>query len=120
MKDRIKEIRTIMGLTQKEFAERLGLKQNTIASYEIGKIGVSDTVILSICREFEINENWLRTGNGKMRNILDPDDRYAHNLARLARCSDPTVIRWINAIAETPPQQLKDIEKLLGKIYAKK
>ena len=68
MKDRIKKIRKDAGLTQKEFAERLGLKQNTVATYEMGRIGVSDAVILSICREFNINEEWLRTGYGDMRN----------------------------------------------------
>lgn len=64
MKERIKQIRKSAKLTQQEFAERLGIKQNTVASYEMGRIGISDAVIFSICREFNINEEWLRTGNG--------------------------------------------------------
>ncbi len=62
MKDRIKNIRKEAGLTQKEFAEKLGIKQNTVACYEMGKIGISDSVIFSICREFNISENWIRNG----------------------------------------------------------
>lgn len=63
---RIKEIRHHSGLTQKAFADVLGVKQNTIASYEIGRIIPSDAVVISACREFGINEKWLRTGEGKM------------------------------------------------------
>lgn len=62
MKDRIKQVRKENKLTQKEFAEKLGIKQNTVASYEMGRIGVSDSVIISICREFNVCEEWLRNG----------------------------------------------------------
>ncbi|MBD5395644.1 MAG: helix-turn-helix transcriptional regulator [Lachnospiraceae bacterium] len=118
MKDRIKQVRKDAGLTQKEFAERLGLKQNTIATYEMGKIGVSDTVLLSICREFDINEEWLRTGEGEMQSPISQDDRYAINLGKLQRTDDATIIRWVNAIAETNPEVLKDIENFMKKILA--
>lgn len=73
MKDRLKKIRKDAGLTQKDFAMRLGIKQNTVASYEIGRIGISDAVIFSICREFNINEEWLRTGAGEMYSIQTDD-----------------------------------------------
>lgn len=66
MNNRIKAIRKHENLTQLAFAERLGVKQNTVALYEMGKSGISDSVIKSICREFHINEEWLRTGNGEM------------------------------------------------------
>lgn len=72
LKDRIKK-RKGAGLTQQLFANRLGLKQNTIAVYEMGKSGISDAVINSICREFNINESWLRTGTGEMYNIQTDD-----------------------------------------------
>ncbi len=74
MNDRIKKIRKEGKLTQKEFAERLGIKQNTVASYEMGRIGISDAVINSICREFGINEEWLRNGYGEMYQHVDLDD----------------------------------------------
>lgn len=116
MKDRIKKIRKDAELTQKEFAERLGLKQNTVATYEMGRIGVSDAVIISICREFNINEDWLRTGTGEMYIQPNPDDRYACNVGKLQRADDETIIRWVNAIAETNPEVLKQIEEFMKKI----
>lgn len=74
MKDRIKQIRKENKLTQKEFAERLGIKQNTVASYEMGRIGISDSVIISICREFNISKDWLKNGTGEMNEYTDTDD----------------------------------------------
>lgn len=66
MKDRIKSIRHTLGLTQQKFADRLGVKGNTISQYESGRNAPVDSVISLICREFNVNEDWLRTGKGDM------------------------------------------------------
>lgn len=116
LKDRIKKIRKGMGLTQKEFAERLGIKQNTVAAYEMGRIGISDAIIISICREFNINEQWLRTGKGEMKRKVSEEKRYTLNLANLGKTDNETIIRWVNAIAETNPEVLKEIERFMKKI----
>lgn len=71
MNERIKQVRKHAGLTQQAFADRLGLKQNTIAVIESGKQGTSNQVIVAICREFNVNEEWLRTGAGEM--FREPD-----------------------------------------------
>lgn len=65
MKNRIKQIRKEHKLTQVEFGEKIGVKGNTITNYETGLRNPTDAVILSICREFNVNEEWLRTGNGE-------------------------------------------------------
>lgn len=116
MKERIKELRKSFGLTQQKFADRLGLKRQTIAAYEIGNIEPSDSTILLICKEFEINENWLRTGKGEMKAPINEDDRYSHNLSKLAMTDDETIIRWVNMIAETNPDALKEIENFMKKL----
>ena len=54
------------GLTQAEFGEKIGVKGNTVTGYETGIRSPSDAIIVSICREFGVNEEWLRTGNGEM------------------------------------------------------
>lgn len=64
--ERIKETRKALKLTQQTFADRVGLKQNSIALLESDKRNPSDQLILSICREFRVNETWLRTGEGEM------------------------------------------------------
>lgn len=66
MHERIKKLRKTLDLTQREFGERIGVKPNTIATYEIGRNEPIDAVISLICREFNVNEHWLRTGEGDM------------------------------------------------------
>lgn len=64
MNERIKEIRLFFGLTQVEFGRKIGVKQSAVTGYENGNRQPLDTVITSICREFGVNEEWLRTGEG--------------------------------------------------------
>lgn len=65
MNERIKRIRTELGMTQAEFAEKLNLSQNFIWMIEKGSRDPSDRTISDICREFRVNEIWLRTGVGE-------------------------------------------------------
>ena len=64
--NRIKEVRQSKGLTQSQFSEVIGLSRNYIALIEIGERVPSDRTISDICREFNVNEEWLRTGEGEM------------------------------------------------------
>lgn len=66
MHERLKKLRKALDLTQQKFADKIGMKQNTIAQYEMGRTIPSDAIIFSICREFNVNEEWLRTGSGEM------------------------------------------------------
>ena len=66
MKERIKELRKTLGFTQQKFSEKIGVKRNTVAQYETGRNIPIDSVINLICREFNVNEEWLRTGEGEM------------------------------------------------------
>ncbi len=66
MNVRLKQIRKALNLTQQEFADRLKIKRNTVATYETGKSNPSDAAVSLICREFNIREEWLRDGTGEM------------------------------------------------------
>lgn len=66
MKEQIKKLRKGMNLTQQEFADKIGISRNNIAGYESGGRQPSDAVISLICREFHVNETWLRDGTGEM------------------------------------------------------
>lgn len=63
--NRIKELRNSLKLTQQEFADRLGIKRNAIATYETGKSNPGDSVVALICSKFGVNETWLRSGSGE-------------------------------------------------------
>lgn len=66
IKDRLKSLRKAVGLTQEEFAAKIGIRRNSYANYEIGRNKPIDAVMYSICREYGVRESWLRTGEGEM------------------------------------------------------
>lgn len=66
MNERIKSLRKALGLTQHEFADKLGVKRGTVANYELDRNEPSNSVVSLLCREFDVNETWLRTGEGEM------------------------------------------------------
>ena len=66
MNERIKELRDALGITLEEFGNRLGVTRTAISRLERGNRGVTDQMAISICREFGVNETWLRTGEGEM------------------------------------------------------
>lgn len=70
--ERVKEVRKALRLTQEKFGERIGVKKNTISQIESGINGVTDQLRLAVCREFNVNEDWLRTGEGSM--FVEPDE----------------------------------------------
>lgn len=75
MKERLKKLRKNLDLTQQAFADKIGMKQNTIAQYEMGRTTPSDAIVFSICREFGVNEKWLRNGEGEMFIKSTPYDK---------------------------------------------
>lgn len=115
MKDRIKAIRKEVGLTQTDFGKRIGVKGNTITGYETGLRNPSDAILNSICREFNVNEVWLRTGEGEPFSKIDENDRYIINLGKLAGVDNEFIKNAVNFIAETEPEKLKIIEDFMRK-----
>lgn len=66
MKERIRELRRHLNMTMEEFGARIGLTKSAVSRIENGVNGTTDQTIRSICREFGVNEHWLRTGEGEM------------------------------------------------------
>ena len=75
--ERVKIVRKTIDLTMEKFGERIGLKKAAISIIENGKCSVTDANIKAICREFNVNEAWLRTGEGEMFQDVLPDDEVA-------------------------------------------
>ena len=66
MNERIREIRKEIGLNQVEFATRLGVTGTAISRIEVGERALTEQMLIAICREYNVNEKWLRTGHGEM------------------------------------------------------
>lgn len=65
-RDRIKKLRKELNLTQQEFSEALGVGRGVISMYESGNNKPSEAVLNLICRQYHVNKDWLRTGEGEM------------------------------------------------------
>lgn len=66
MKERIREVREHFGLSMEKFGARIGIGKTSISLLENGKNNPSVQTVALICREFGVNEHWLRTGEGEM------------------------------------------------------
>lgn len=69
MKERLKELRKALGLGQVEFSKRINIAQSTYSQFENGQRELREIHISQICTTFNVNEDWLRTGNGEMFNL---------------------------------------------------
>lgn len=64
--ERVKEVRKALGLTLDKFGEKVGVKKQTVSRIENGVNNVTDQMVLSICREFNVNYDFLMNGEGEM------------------------------------------------------
>ena len=104
MHERIKELRLSLGLTQQEFADRLGIKRGAVANYEIGRNTPIDAVVSLICREFGVSEAWLRDGLGDMIVPSTRQEEIAKYVGELfASKPDPFKERFILMLLRLPP-----------------
>ena len=118
--ERVKELRKQINLTQQAFADRLNLKRNTVGSYEVNVVEPSDRTISDICREFNVNETWLRTGEGEMFNQITQSEKLAAFLADItADEGDDFKRRFMEMLAELEPEDWKLLERMAEKLQKK-
>lgn len=118
--ERVKELRKQINLTQQAFADRLNLKRNTVGSYEVNVVEPSDRTISDICREFNVNETWLRTGEGEMFNQITQSEKLVAFLADItADEGDDFKRRFVEMLAELEPEDWKLLERMAEKLQKK-
>ena len=122
MQNRIKQIRKDAHLTQTAFGERIGVKGNTITNYETGLRVPSDAIILAICREFGVNETWLRTGEGEMYVEYTREEAIAAFVGDLLADEDDDnfKLRLIRVLAGLNEKEWISLERNLRELFADK
>ena len=119
MNTRIKNLRKQLGLTQSEFGEKIGLKGNTITNYENNIRTPSDAVIYSICREFNVNEHWLRSGEGDMFLRLSRNDEIAAYVARVMKDENAYYQqKMLLFFSRLSPEMLRKLEEVAKDILS--
>lgn len=121
MNTRIKLVRKTLKMTQQEFADKIKIKRNTVATYEMGRSIPSDSAIALICREFSVNEDWLRTGKGEMFISKTKDEEIAEMLADIQLLGDDSFkFKLVSALAKLDDAGWSELEKLIDLISEKK
>ena len=113
MHTRINEIVKKSGLTKTDFAKRLGLSQPFVSRICTGESSPSDRTISDICREFNVSEVWLRTGEGDMFNDVDAEQELTDVLAEIAVSDDDLIKRIIRAYWDLDEKEKAAIRKLI-------
>lgn len=121
MKDRLKQLRKTLGLTQQAFADKLGVKRNTVGQWECGINPLTDQTIFSICREFDVNKEWLCTGEGKMFVIRSDEEEIAAFLGDVLSEEGETYKKQlILALANLSDEGWRGIKEFLDALIAEK
>lgn len=100
MHERVMKLRNHLKMSQEEFGKKIGLTRFTISNLESGKRNITERVIADICREYRVNESWLRTGEGEM--FEEKDETIINELADKYHL-DELDIRIIESYLKLPP-----------------
>lgn len=120
MKDRFKELRKELNVTQQEFADKLKISRNFVAQIEMGSKVPSDRTIDDVCREFNVDEEWIRTGNGDMFVPGIKDKQISAMLADVMKSGEDSFRhRLVSALARLDDEGWDNLEKLIDMISNK-
>lgn len=120
MYKRLKKIRKELDMTQQEFADGIGIARGNISAYEVGKNAPSDAVISLICTKYNVNEKWLRTGEGEMFIELSRSDEIAQFVGQLMTEEDDSFKkRLVSGLAALDDNGWKVLESFLDSIQIK-
>ena len=117
MNNRIAQLRKNKGWTQDTFAEEMGISKNYVSLIENGKKIPSDRLVSDICREFGVNEKWLRDGTGDMYDV--PDDEIASVVSELLEEDNPFyeliigIMKTYHGLDDKSQELLKNLGKQL-------
>ena len=111
MNTRIRQLRKSLGLNQTEFGQRIGLQQNAISLMEKAGRKVTEKNILTICTQYNVNEEWLRTGEGEMFVQKSPGDEISAFVGDILRGEPDFRQRFITVLARMTPDEWKLLER---------
>ena len=123
MNERVKELRTALGLSAEKFGGKIGVTRSAISKMELGVCNISEQSIISICREFNVNEEWLRNGTGEMFNTLSQDEELAYIVGQALPQADDFVKNTFIALGrlsqEFTAEECQVVKKLVDALAGK-
>lgn len=116
MKERIKEIRKHYALSQEAFGARIGVSKVSVSQFERGANKPSGATMLNICREFNVNRDWLETGRGSMFVELSRSELAANIVGSAIGSGDDFVLSTFIALGQLTPAQWQLVKDFVEKI----
>lgn len=118
MNERIKAIRKhkLINLSQEAFGQRIGITKAAISKIESGNANPSEQTLLSICREFNVNEEWLRTGNGEMFNPMSEDEELDLYVGRISGGADEFKKNLIKTLCKLSEDEWDVLKKIISEM----
>lgn len=126
--ERVKEVRKFRKMSMEQFGERLGVQKSAISKIEKGDRGLTEQMLKAICREFNVNEEWLRTGDGDMPQKLSEEEEIADLVSDVLENGKNNefygiileIIRTYNELSPGSQEVIKNFSKKLGENLSKK
>lgn len=126
--ERVKKVRKSKEMTMEKFGERLGVTRTAISNIEKGYRGLTEQMLRAICREFNVNEKWLRTGDGDMPQKLSEEEEIADLVSDVLENGKNNefygiileIIRTCNELSPGSQEVIKNFSKKLGENLSKK
>ncbi len=118
MNERLKLLRKTLKLSQDAFAERIGMKGSSISLLESGGRNITEQVIKSICREFNVDYIWLTTGDDEM--FVDTDDDFIERIDRIMVGEDDARKNLFKALLEASDEDIAAFQRIIDLFASKK
>jgi transcriptional regulator with XRE-family HTH domain len=119
--ERVKEIRKALGLTLDQFGEKIGIKKSALSKIENGLNSLSDTLSISICREFNVSPEYLSGESDQMFLQMSKSDQLAAFFGDVLRDEeDDFRRRFISMLSQLSTEDWKLLEKVLDRMDIKK
>lgn len=116
MNERLRLLRKKLELNQEEFGKRIGIGKTSVSKLESGENNPSEQTVILICREFNVNEEWLRTGSGEMFDQLTDQQKVMKYAGLLLKDTDSVVASAIKTFLVTYGQLDDTSKAVLNKI----
>ncbi len=112
---RLKEIRKVLKISQEQFGKKLGVTGAGISKIESGDRALTEQMLLSVCRVYDVNENWLRTGEGEMFDQLNRDEELAKWAGSLVNPNNDNefIKKFVHILSKLDIEDWKIIEKIV-------
>jgi len=116
MNTRLKELRKKIDLTQIEFSKRIDLNRSSYANIELGNVNITERNIKKICSEFNVNEDWLKNGNGEMFYSMKEDKELLNFVINILADKNEFVRKTFSTLAKLDKSEWAVIEKIINSL----